>query len=113
MKKILLLLIGLATNNAMAADAWIHTGALVTGVHVKADSMVVYFKGGAGPCGGNGEYPFVIQKAVVMDQFQAMQSAILFAYASNKLVSVYGSTCEAVKSVRVYESSASFGNAGN
>lgn len=113
MKKFLMLLAGLTVNSAFAADSWIHTGATVTGVNVKTDSMVVYFKGGAGPCGGNGEFPFVLQKTLIGDQFTALQSAVLFAYATNKLVSVYGSTCETIKSVRVYESTTSFGNAGN
>ncbi len=109
MKRLLLgVFMGFAASVGYAVEP-IHAGAHITGFHVKNDALIIYFNGGAGPCGGNGQFPFVIQKSLVPDQFQAMQSAVLFAYASNKLISVFGATCEAVVSLRVFDPEASFG----
>lgn len=94
------------------ADSWIHTGATITGLNVTPDRLVIYFKGGTGPCGGNGEWPFMVNRADVgSDAYRSMQSVVMLAYASNKLISVFGYVCENIKQIRVHEPSTYFGNA--
>lgn len=94
------------------ADSWIQTGSTVTGLNVTPDRLVIYFKGGIGPCGGGGEWPIMINRAEVGNEtYRAMQSVIMLAYASNKLISAYGSICDNIKKIRVHEPSTYFGNA--
>jgi len=94
------------------ADSWIETGSTITGLNVTPDRLVIYFKGGTGPCGGGGEWPLMINRADIGNEaYRAMQSAVMLAYASNKLISAYGSICESIKQIRVYEPNTYFGNA--
>ena len=93
------------------ADSWIQSGVTVTGLNVTTDRLVIYFKGGTGPCGGGGEWPLMVNRADVGgESYRAMQSAVMLAYASNKFISVYGSVCESIKQIRVHEPDTYFGN---